>query len=327
MADRIQLSDTLRDFLLDRSQLPPEITVGRETYTLESPAGFGFKGVVWKVANRFGRPRALKLAVLEDYQERSFLEEVQRALELESYDEFTRLIDADLVHLDAPSGQRLRFVGFVEDWVDGYTLDKFLKLPQSDISSSFLVSYVEALTSALSVLQANGLRHDDLHTGNVMIANPAPGDIDGRHKIKIIDMGSLKPYDKPTLKPKDDHLRFVDHLVEIRNAIHSKRAMPIRERRFLSETDKLIDRMLEEDISVRLRDPLQIRQQFQLAISRANAPRKASTNQLASPFEFLSAEHIADDALLVEMFAKSCPWLEKAASADPVLGNRTERLR
>ena len=70
---------------------------------------------------------------------------------------------------------------------------------------------------------------------------------------------------------------------------------------------------------MRLRDPVQIRQQFALAVSRTEAPVPSPNRQLASPFEFLSAEHISDDRLLVEMFAKSCPWLEKAASADPCL--------
>ena len=319
MADRIELSAELRDFLLDRSEMPTEIFVDQEKYTPDFPVGSGYKGAVWKVTDKFGRARALKLAILEDYQDRSYLEEVQRAAKLEQYEEFARIMDAGTVTLDVPGHPGSTFIGFVEEWIDGDTLETFLKKSDSKVSPSFMVSYVSALTSALSALQANGLRHDDLHSGNVMIAKPAPGEIDGEYKIKIIDTGSLKPADAPTTKPKDDHRHFVDHLVAIRNANHSKRSMPIRERGFLSEVDKLIDSMLEEDVSVRLRDPTQIKQQFELAISRANAPRTSSNSQLASPFEFLSAEHIADDGLLVEMFAKSCPWLEKAVSADPCL--------
>ena len=37
------------------------------------------------------------------------------------------------------------------------------------------------------------------------------------------------------------------------------------------------------------------------------------------PFEFISAEHIADDRLLVSMFARSCPFLEKVDGPDPCL--------
>ena len=327
MRERIVIPQELRSILLDPSNMPAAILVGGEQYTPQIPVASGYKSVVWKVIDKFGRQRALKLAILEDYQERSFLEEVQRAAPLEQYEQFARLIDADMVKLDLPGCSERPFVGFVEEWIDGVTLEAFLTDQDSDVSSSFFVSYVASLTSALSALRANHLKHDDLHLGNVMIANPAQGDIAGEHRIKIIDTGSLKPDDRPTAKPddrptakpKDDHRHFVDHLVGIRNAMHSRRTMPMRERRFISETDKLIQSMLEEEPSVALRDPLQIRQQFEMALTRSNAPLLNPTSQLTSPFEFLSAEHIADDRLLVDMFAKSCPWLDKVASSDPCL--------
>ncbi len=319
MADRIELPAELREFLLDPSALPTEIFVNQNRYTPDHPVAAGYKGVVWKVTDGFGRARALKLAILEDYQDRSYLEEIRRTAKLEGHEVFARLEYAGPVTLDVPGHRGRTFIGFVEEWIDGVTLKEFLEDSASDVSPSFMVSYVAALTSALSGLLANGLKHDDLHSGNVMIANPPLGQIDGEHKIKIIDTGSLKPVGGPMTKPKDDHRNFVDHIGAIRNAIHAKRNLPIRERRFLSETDHLIRSMLEEDPSVRLRDPVQIRQQFALAVSRADTPVPSPNRQLASPFEFLSAEHISDDRLLVEMFAKSCPWLEKAASADPCL--------
>ena len=319
MVQRIQLTDEEREFLRDRSKMPDKIMVGHEEYTLDSPAGSGFKAVVWKAVNRYGRPRALKLAILEDYQERSFLEEVQRAMELESYEVFARLHHADIIKLPVPGNESPLFVGFVEDWIDGYTLKDFLEQPDSDISSSFLVSYVAALTSALSALRITGLRHDDLHAGNVMISKPPGSEAPNEFTIKVIDTGSLKPSDTPTKKPKDDQRHLVDHIVAIRNAIHARRNLPIRERRFLAQTDNLVRVMLEEDPAVRLQDSARIKEEFKLAESRASLPVSVSDRQLASPFEFLSAEHIADDRLLVEMFAKSCPWLEKAASADPCL--------
>ena len=319
MPDRIQLSEELRNSLLDVAYMPAEISVGQGTYTPNFPVAAGYKGAVWKVTDKFGRPRALKLALLDDYRERSYLEEVRRAAELERYPEFARLDDAGPVTLDLPGHPEHPFIGFVEEWIDGDTLEVFLEKSTSEISPSLMVSYVGALSSALSALQATGLRHDDLHSGNVMITKPPPGQIDGEYQIIIIDTGSLKPAHPPTTKPKDDHRHFVDHLVKIHNAIHSKRSMPISERRFLSEAERLINSMLEEDAAVHLRDPVQIKHQFELALTRASAPQTNPTSQLTSPFEFLSAEHIADDRLLVDMFAKSCPWLEKAVRADPCL--------
>ena len=80
---------------------------------------------------------------------------------------------------------------------------------------------------------------------------------------------------------------LVEHIVEIHNAIHSKRSLPIRERRFLAETEHLVRSMLEEDPSVRLQDPARIKQDFELAFSRASAPVTSSDRRLTSPFEFL----------------------------------------
>ena len=318
MPDRIALSDELRAFLVDPSNMPTSIDVAGKHYTPDVPVASGYKSAVWKVTDDFGRPRALKLAVFEDYQERSFLEEVQRAAPLEQYEQFARLIDAGPVTLTVPGQTNRAFIGFVEEWIDGSTLSDFLNSTR-DVSSSFFLSYVSSVSSALSALRASGLRHDDLHARNVMIARPPPGTPDGEYRIKIIDTGSLKSADSRTAKPTDDHGNFVAHLVAIRNAMHARRSMPIRERRFISAADKLIHLMLEEDPSVALRDPLHITQQFEMAATRANTPRTDTTRHLTSPFEFLSAEHIADDRLLVEMFAKSCPWLEKVASADPCL--------
>ena len=115
MPTRIQLSTELREFLLDRSAMPTEILVDQEQYTPDFPVDSGHKGAVWKVTDKFGRARALKLAILEDYQDRSYLEEVQRAAKLERYEEFARLMDAGTVMLDVPGHPRHTFIGFVEE--------------------------------------------------------------------------------------------------------------------------------------------------------------------------------------------------------------------
>ena len=222
LAERIELPAELRETLLDSSALPTEVFVDHNRFTPNHPVAAGYKGVVWKVTDRFGRARALKLAILEDYQDRSYLEEIQRTAKLEGHEVFARLEYAGTVTLDLPGHPGRTFIGFVEEWIDGVTLKEFLDDSLSDVSSSFMVSYVAALTSALSGLQANGLKHDDLHSGNVMIANPPLGQIDSEYKIKIIDTGSLKPVDGPITKPKDDHRNFVDHIGAIRNAIHAK---------------------------------------------------------------------------------------------------------
>ena len=173
--------------------------------------------------------------------------------------------------------------------------------------------------SVLNALQAVHLRHDDLHANNVMLSRPARGQLSDEWKVKIVDTGSIKLLDAPLTKPKDDHRHFIEHLVMIWNAVHLRRPVSRVDRRFLAEATVLLRSMLDEDPSVALREPAQIRSQFETLYTRANSSRPDLALTPTCPFEFLSAEHIADDRLLVSMFASSCPFLDKINGPDPCI--------
>jgi hypothetical protein len=316
---RIQLSEKLKAALLDHANLPHKLEVEGRTYWPQHPIDGGFKGVVWKVADEHGRPRAAKLALYEDYEDRSFLQELFLAAKLESCPQFARFVHAGIVDLDLGTEGKVRFICFIEEWIDGLTLKSFLTEQKPFIDSAFLLAYVKEMCSALLALETIGLRHDDLHMGNVMLARPTPGMLDGKWTVRIIDTGSLKAADKPLTKEKDDHRNVVDHLIAIVNTMNSRKPLPLRERLFIKETSRLLDTMLDDDPSIALRDPKQIAIQFEFALTRTASPRHPQTKALQSPFEYISAEHIADDRLLVEIFAESCPWLEKVAGPDPCL--------
>ena len=235
------------------------------------------------------------------------------------YREFARFIDAGLVELSVGPFPRQKFVGFVEEWIDGVTLAKFARDDRDSVSSSLLLAYVAGLANALNALQTLRLRHDDLHASNVMLARPVAGDLDPKWSVKIIDTGSLKLADSPQNKLKDDHRHFVDHLVLLSNALRSRKPLTVRDRRFLKTVRKLLQSMLDDEPGIALREPAQIDKQFRHAYTRANSPRFDQPSPSVSPFEFISAEHIADDRLLVRMFARSCPFLEKVDGPDPCL--------
>lgn len=319
MPDVIQLSEELRRHLLDPQCLPQSITVNGKSYTPEAPVAAGFKGVVWRANDEFGRRRALKLCIYDDYRDRSYLQELARASALESFPEFARFVDAGLIDLPLGDLPKQKFVCFVEEWVEGLTLEKFVEDQQHLVTASFLLAYVRGMCAALSALQELRLRHDDLHARNVMLARPVEGSLSQEWHIRVIDTGSLKPLDSPTKKPKDDHLHFVDHLVLLWNTVHARRILTVRDRRFLTETSRLIGSMLDDDPSIALREPAQIASQFELAYTRASSSHQNRPEAPTSPFEYISAEHIADDQLLVSLFARSCPFLKKVDGPDPCL--------
>jgi len=319
MAERISLSQEQRRHLLGQEFLPASVGVNGKTYTPEEPVAAGFKGAVWRARDEFGRLRALKLCMYDDYRDRSYLQEVSRASALEPYREFARFVDAGLVQLSLGSLPTQTFVCLVEEWVDGLTLERFANEQRDLVTTSFLLAYVRGICGALSVLQKVELKHDDLHAGNVMLARVARGDLSPDWSIRIIDTGSMKPLDSVTGKPKDDHRHFVEHLVLLWNTVHARRILTLRDRRFLTEASRLLQSMLDEDPSTALREPAQVVKQFELAYTRASSARADQGGGPTSPFEFISAEHISDDRLLVRIFARSCPFLEKLDGPDPCL--------
>src|SRR6185369_4219890 len=145
--------------------MPESVDIKGITYVLHTPIKAGYKGAVWKAVDDRGRDRAVKFAIYEDYVDRSFLSELYRAAKLENYPEFTRFIDAEHKKVNVGNYGELPFICFVEDWVDGLTLEEYLAT-EEHVSSSFLLAYVRGMCEALSALKANDLRHDDLHLGN-----------------------------------------------------------------------------------------------------------------------------------------------------------------
>ena len=321
MTERIQLGEDLRRALLVPENIPETVRVNNKTYVPVAPVDAGYKGAVWEVRDEFGRQRALKLCIHEDYQSRSYLQELSRGSRLEPYQEFAKFVDAGLVDLSIGPIEEQTFVCFVEEWVDGLTLSKFVKEEASLVTASFILAYVRSLSNALNALREVGLRHDDLHDGNVMLARPVKGELAAEWTIKVVDTGSIKPIDAPHTKAKDDHWHFVDHIVLLWNTVHARDVIAIRDRRFLKEVHRLLQSMLDDEPSIALREPAQIVKQFNLAYTRAATVRTAQSAlaRPKDPFEFISAEHIADDRLLVDIFARSCPFLDKVDGPDPCL--------
>jgi len=315
---RIQIDEETKKLLSSEKVIPREITIrGRKYYPKKPVSTEGHKGVLWKGIDEYDAPVAIKFAIYEDYMNRSYLEEAVRASKLKGYSSFADFFDSDIVELTLPEIGNKKFVCFIEEWIDGMALKQYLQ--ENEIAPSFMVNYVKGMCGALNVLKELNLRHDDLHLGNVMIAKPRKGSLSNEFMVNIIDMGSLKAYDAPLTKEKDDHGWFSKHLVDIWNSIRKRKILSLTEKRFLKESRPLLDSMLEEDRSVALFEPSKILSQFEHAHLRAKYPPKEVEIKLEDPFDYITAEHIANDELLVDLFAESCPWIKDVAGPNPIL--------
>lgn len=291
---------------------------GREYYPHERISQAGRKSVVWKGSDEYGAPVAIKIATYEDYIEHSFLEEASRAAKLRNYNEFTRFGCADIWEYKG-----IKFVCFIEDYVEGYTLKQYIK--KFEITPSFIINYVSKICNAINILKELELRHNDLHFGNVMIVKPPKGSLSEEYTVKIIDMGSLKKYEEPIQEEKyNDHEWFTVHLMILINSMlldsnQRRRPLSLEERKFRAGIIPLLKSMLEEDPQMALLEPSRILSLFKNKYSTAKYPHKESELKLEDPFDYISAEHIASDKLLVNLFAESCPWIGKVTGPNPVL--------
>jgi len=173
------------------------------------------------------------------------------------------------------------------------------------------------IAGALAALTTQHLAHDDLNMGNIIAAQPPEGSLSDELEFRIIDLGSLKRAEshEPRRKEGIDDFRWVAlHLTALFNASKRRRTTTIRERRFHEELIEIIRALLEEDPYRRLRDPLQFLEQVEAAWTRSASLGKRNPT---SPFEFISAEQIADDISLRTIFATSLPWLHRVHSTEP----------
>jgi len=313
----IQMDDVTRAVLRSSEGVPNEIDVRGRRFCPKEFKGEGFKGVVWHGKDEYGGDVAIKFTVHADYMERSYLDEAARARDLGTSDYFARFLDAGIADIEWPEDGRRKFVILVEQWVNGATLPGFLQ--EHGATPGFLLNYVRGMCGALGVLAAKGYRHDDLRPENVMIEEPEAGDVDAERKVKVIDTGSMKSAATPTRKPKDDHRWFAEHLLLIRNAVRRQKPLSVPEARFITEIDPLLDRMFEEDRGAALWAPSRISAEFASAWTRAQAPPGEPAVKLNNPFDYIAAEHIVSDELLVNLFADSCPWFGEVAGPNPVL--------
>ena len=321
---KIEMSEKDKKLLSSREVIGAEITVRGSKYVAkECVSSEGIKSVVWKGIDEYARDVAIKIATYNDYLHRSYLDEARMAASLSKYSCFAHFYNTDIIEFPLPGkrqkSKRTKCVCFIEELVEGQPLETYIQ--NNEITSSFILNYVRQMCDVLTILKDNvKLRHDDLHLGNVMIAPLLREELG----VKIIDTGSVKPYDAPLTKDKDDHGWFCHHLIALYNSMlfdssGRRKILSLRERRFRDIIKPLINSMLDEDRQAALFEPSKVRKQFENAYTRALHPYKEIELKLDDPFDYISAEHIASDKMLVSLFADSCPWVKEITSPNPVL--------
>ena len=320
MSEQIRIDEEVRNAFCSDHLIGHELDIRGRRYVLHEVLGKpGTKGVARRATDEVGRDWALKLTTPADYEDRSYLQEVARAARLKC-DNIAFLEGWGEAEIPTESGASVACVCFVVEYVDGHTLADFVA--HSDLRPHHLREFVRGMCHALRCLEREGLQHDDMHDGNIMLARPAEDDelSEDARIVKVIDTGSLRPLGRPRDKELDDHGHFVRHIAAIYNRIlDGRQSLCLSDKTYMRVVKGLLDRMLDNDPQMRLDRPRQVRERFDQAWTEAfGPPRQPGELRLDTPFDYISAEHIRDDRLLDRMFSRACPWYETVKGPDPV---------
>jgi hypothetical protein len=335
-----ELSSELTDWLDNSGQMPESFTIQKPS---KQPATFrimnrdsdgrvhsiprGKKGFVLKVQDPdTDAIYAAKFCVAADYDgNRSEREEAVLAAKLRD----ARDLFAPPLHIGRVQsivglpGPVEGFVCFISDWIDGQTIESLACHPAKLTPEMASEVAIEVLR-ALNYLQKQGLKHDDLHWGNVMVRPRSPdmalNEDDLRAvSVVIIDLGSLKPFDQPTAKNKDDYLSLVELLTQMHNTLWHQRSVVAAHPLFFRSLVRIIQCMTDDDFARHYPKLSDLAHDFtQLRDSVARGESSAIPREF-QPFEAISAEHLADDNVLLQLFQGGLPWFADVLAPKPIV--------
>lgn len=212
---------------------------------------------------------------------------------------------------------------FISDWIDGRTIESLSDHPPK-LTPEMASEVAIKVLRALNFLQKQGLKHDDLHWGNIMLRPMSPDlvlDEDDRRQVSvvIIDLGSLKPINQPTSKSKDDYLSLVSLLTQMHNTLWRQRLIVAAHPFFFKKLARIIECMTDDDSARHYPELSDLAKDFARLRDSVALGESSVIEREFQPFEAISAEHLADDKVLLQLFQGGLPWFADVLSPKPIV--------
>ncbi len=277
--------------------------------------GSGTTAVTYKVEDKYGIPWALKLVTCESYGDRAPFREIARFSQAE--DERYLVFPKEVGDWSLPlRGKTYEFIWFKSRAVKGQTLKDFLASNTQFPAKAEILKYMENLTVALEELQHLGFSHGDLHDRNIMREVIGEGGLLPEICYVIIDFSEAHPIEATQEGLSKDLELFGQHLRSFYDAIHRKEALTREEEKVLSaiaHIPGILNGTASESMGISKAS--HILERFKEGLRSAEkTPRKLTT-----PFDSLSTENIANDALLADLCFIKMWWTSELEKNNNVL--------
>ncbi|MCL6098414.1 MAG: hypothetical protein M1391_07565 [Bacteroidetes bacterium] len=310
MPDQIQMPKSVRTHL-ENNMIGKNI----DQFRIKKLLGAGNTAVTYEVEDSYEITWALKIVTRTSYGDRAPFREVIR---------FSRVADDRYLVFPIEVGDwslKLKeleheFIWFKSRCVKGQTVNNFLKSGSTFATKTEILRYMENLTVALEELQRLGFCHGDLHDRNIMreeigMNGPLP-----EIRYVIIDFSEAHATESVDEGISPDLANFGRHLRSFYDSVYQRDNVSREDEKLLSAISH-IPGLLEGDMpqSLGISKASTILDRFKDALKSAEeTPRK-----LHDPFYPLSAEYIANDALLADLCYTDMWWTAELKKNNNIL--------
>jgi serine/threonine protein kinase len=286
--------------------------------------GRGFYGTVFLAENRIGKKFALKVcpARLYEIRDKSFQDEIRNYIEVGNHPNIAELIDAGeaTVHLGTSV---IPVYYLVTSYVSGaLTFEEFIETGQFDIED--LIGFCMQVCSAISRIEEKGLRHNDLHGRNILLA-PRTSDVldhhpaSARYEVKLVDFGSAL-FSRPGHDLADIQM-LGRHLEQMASSLRRRGDyLPKSEKWFLEQLPGPIAYASEGDPGRPTGSASELAAQLERLWEKSIGRGPWHPVKLSSAFGYTNANSFPDDSYVAALFSDHFPWLDQIGHAElPIL--------
>ena len=266
-----------------------------EEYKLEEYVGLGKHGVVYRAVREDSYSTVACKLIQEKALTKGWKTELAKANKLNGIEQVvpcvfhaSKIIDEDV------------YVYIFSQFIKGKNLRDYIEANSNIITISFIRNLIDQILQVFLAMKEEGISHDDLHEGNILIADPDPRFYDQSPRIKITDFG-IATY------PVDDYVSLARICHKLLECIDPS-TLSGKERFLYSCLIPFLDKEILEHDYTRgeyVRNPRLLIEHLR-NLDQEYKDRRGVYPKLTlkHPFDYMSCEQIGDDfKLLRELYS------------------------